>query len=61
MAKQKRGKSLWHLPTRARGTCPVCKSTRTKLLYPRTKSDGTPLKVCKRCDGASQERVDAAV
>lgn len=52
---------MWHLPTRARGTCPVCKSTRTKLLYPRTKSDGTALKVCKRCDGASQERVDAAV
>nr|WP_081739860.1 hypothetical protein [Paenibacillus sp. JCM 10914] len=61
MAKQKRGKSLWHLPTRARGTCPVCQSTRIKLLYPRTRSDGKQLKVCKRCDGASQERVDAAV
>ncbi|EHB56655.1 MULTISPECIES: hypothetical protein [Paenibacillus] len=61
MAKQKRGKALWHLPSRARGTCPVCGSTRTKLLYPRTKTDGTALKVCKRCDVASQERIDAAV
>ncbi|MGM1045405.1 MAG: hypothetical protein ACQEXX_04595 [Bacillota bacterium] len=61
MAKSKRGHSLWHLPTRGRGTCPVCRSTRIKLLYPRTKSDGTSLKVCKRCDKASQTRIDAAI
>lgn len=59
MAKSKRGRSLWHLPARGRGTCPVCHSTRIKLLYPRTKSDGTSLKVCKRCDKAPQSRIDA--
>ncbi|WP_106766185.1 hypothetical protein [Paenibacillus faecalis] len=59
MAKSKRGRSLWHLPARGRGTCPVCHSTRIKLLYPRTKSDGMSLKVCKRCDKAPQSRIDA--
>lgn len=61
MAKSKRGHSLWNLPSRGRGTCPVCKSTRIKLLYPRTTSGGTALKVCKRCDKAEQARIDAAV
>lgn len=60
MAKPKRGRSLWHLPARGRGTCPVCGSTRIKLLYPRTKSDGTVLKVCKKCDAAPQSKLAAA-
>ncbi|UHA73558.1 hypothetical protein [Paenibacillus sp. 481] len=61
MAKNKRGRSLWNLPSRGRGTCPICSSTRIKLLYPRTTTDGTQLKVCKRCANASQERIDTAV
>ncbi|MFC0329871.1 hypothetical protein ACFOLF_31865 [Paenibacillus sepulcri] len=59
MAKTKRGRVLWGLPSRGRGTCPVCSRTRIKLLYPRTKSDGTPVKVCKRCINAPQEKVEA--
>nr|WP_245252414.1 hypothetical protein [Paenibacillus sediminis] len=59
MAKSKRGRSLWNLPSRARGTCPICGSTRIKLLYPRVKSDGKSVKVCKRCANAPQTKVDA--
>ncbi|UNK16817.1 hypothetical protein MNQ98_20270 [Paenibacillus sp. N3/727] len=59
MSKPKRGRSLWNLPSRGRGTCPVCHSSRIKLLYPRTKTDGTAVKVCKRCDKAPQSKVDA--
>ncbi|MGO4109437.1 hypothetical protein [Paenibacillus sp. YAF4_2] len=61
MAKTKRGRALWNLPSRGRGTCPVCNRTRIKLLYTQTTSEGKALKVCKRCIPASQERVDAAV
>ncbi|WP_084662811.1 hypothetical protein [Paenibacillus fonticola] len=60
MSKSKRGKALWNLPSRGRGTCPVCKSMRIKLLYTKTNSSGQPLKVCKKCFNASQERIDAA-
>nr|WP_083778017.1 hypothetical protein [Paenibacillus sp. JDR-2] len=61
MAKTKRGRVLWNLPSRSRGTCPVCGRTRIKLLYTQTTSEGKTLKVCKRCINATQERVDAAV
>ncbi|MFR9709539.1 hypothetical protein ACL02P_08905 [Paenibacillus sp. MB22_1] len=60
MAKNKRGKSLWNLPSRGRGTCPVCGSTRIKLLHVKNTSAGQQLKVCKKCSNASQERIDAA-
>ncbi|WP_136608863.1 hypothetical protein [Paenibacillus dokdonensis] len=60
MAKTKRGRILWNLPSRGRGTCPVCDSKRIKLLYTRTTTDGSSLKVCKKCFNAVQERVDAA-
>ncbi|ASA19449.1 hypothetical protein [Paenibacillus donghaensis] len=59
MPKTKRGRVLWSLPSRGRGTCPVCSNTRIKLLYTRVKSDGTGVKVCKRCTKATQPRVDA--
>ncbi|GJM79832.1 MULTISPECIES: hypothetical protein [Paenibacillus] len=60
MAKNKRGKSIWNLPSRGRGTCPVCGSTRIKLLYTKNTSTGQQLKVCKKCSNASQVRIDAA-
>ncbi|CAG7617255.1 hypothetical protein PAESOLCIP111_02001 [Paenibacillus solanacearum] len=60
MSKNNRGKALWKMPSHGRGTCPVCKTTRIKLLYTRNKSDGTQLKVCKRCINASQDRVNGA-
>lgn len=60
MAKNKRGKALWNMPAHGRGTCPVCSSTRIKLLYTRTKGNGTALKVCKKCFNAAQERIDAS-
>ncbi len=49
MAKTHRGKGLWKLPAHGRGTCPICKATRIKVLYDRTAPDGTTVKVCKRC------------
>lgn len=61
MAKTKRGRALWNTPSRGRGTCPVCGTKRIKLLYTANASDGTALKVCKRCQNANQARVDAAV
>ncbi|MDN4069486.1 hypothetical protein QYF50_16420 [Paenibacillus vini] len=61
MSKSKRGKALWILPSRGRGTCPVCRSTRIKLLYTKMSSSGQALKVCKKCFNASQERIDAAI
>lgn len=49
MSKKYRGKGLIHLPSRGRGTCPICKAERIKLLYEITQSDGNKLIVCKRC------------
>lgn len=49
MGKQCRGKSLWNLPSRGRGTCPICQATRIKLLYEITSIEGKKIKVCKRC------------
>jgi len=60
MAKNNRGKLLYRQPSRSRGTCPICMATRIKLLDTQKKSDGTVLKVCKRCASASKQRVDAA-
>lgn len=60
MAKNNRGKSLYKQPSRSRGTCPICHATRIKLLETHKKSDGTQLKVCKRCAHASIERINAA-
>lgn len=49
MGKQHRGKTLWNLPSRGRGTCPICERTRVKLLYDRVCPDGVKKKVCKQC------------
>lgn len=49
MSKNYRGKGLWKLASRGRGTCPICNATRIKLLYDITSEDGSDLKVCKRC------------
>lgn len=49
MGKQYRGKALWKLPSRGRGTCPICKAKRIKVLYDMTLEDGSKIKVCKRC------------
>lgn len=59
MSKSKRGKALWNILPRGRGTCPMCRSTRIKLLYTRKTTAGQALNVCKRCFHASQERIDA--
>jgi hypothetical protein len=61
VAKTKRGSALWKTPARARGTCPICFSTRIKLLYTKTKSDGKQITVCKRCDSASSKRINNAM
>lgn len=47
--KAHRGKTLWKLPSHGRGTCPICKTTRIKVLYDLIANDGTKLTVCKRC------------
>ncbi|GFN30820.1 hypothetical protein [Paenibacillus xylaniclasticus] len=59
MPKTKRGRVLWSLPSRGRGTCPICRATRIKLLYPRTQSNGKAVQVCKRCRNASEAVIDA--
>ncbi|WP_020618271.1 hypothetical protein [Paenibacillus daejeonensis] len=61
MAKTKRGRVLWSLPSRGRGTCPICNSTRIKLLYSRANAGGTIIKVCKRCSKAEQDKIDAVI
>lgn len=48
MAKSNRGKTLYKLPSRGRGTCPVCGKTRIKLLYTHVGENGQ-VKVCKYC------------
>ena len=49
MPKAHRGKTLMSMPSRGRGTCPVCNTTRIKLLYEVTGEDAKMLKVCKKC------------
>jgi len=50
MGKEFRGKALWKLPSKGRGTCPVCKTERIKVLYEiNLGSGGEKVKVCKRC------------
>ncbi len=49
MAKTTRGKGLWNTPSRGRGTCPVCQSTRIKCLHTNVTEVGAQLKVCKKC------------
>ncbi|MCR2805709.1 hypothetical protein NQZ67_17645 [Paenibacillus sp. SCIV0701] len=61
MAKTKRGKGLWNTPSRGRGTCPICLSTRIKLLYSAANSEGKQLKVCKKCSSADAKIADQAV
>nr|WP_152393325.1 hypothetical protein [Paenibacillus guangzhouensis] len=61
MAKTKRGKGLWKTPSRGRGTCPICLSTRIKLLYSATNSDGKLLTVCKKCSSVNAKTADKAV
>lgn len=48
-SKTHRGKTLWKLPSHGRGTCPVCKTTRIKVLYEIVAGDGSKINVCKRC------------
>ena len=49
MGKQYRGKALWKMPSRGRGTCPACKRDRVKLLYELIIGSGDKITVCKRC------------
>lgn len=58
MAKNSRGKLLYRIPSRGRGTCPICLATRIKLLETVKKTDGTSVKVCKRCMHAPTEKID---
>ncbi|MBM7566855.1 hypothetical protein [Paenibacillus sacheonensis] len=59
MSKPHRGRALWKMPSRGRGTCPVCSAARIKLLYTKNKTDGGQIQVCKRCAKASSDRIDA--
>lgn len=61
MAKSTRGKGLWKTRSRGRGICPICLSTRVKLLYSVTNSEGKLLKVCKKCNSVSAATADQAV
>lgn len=54
MSKNKRGKALWRIPSQARGTCPICGSTRIKLLYFGKGISGEKLNVCKNVMGSKR-------
>jgi hypothetical protein len=54
-SKPHRGKTLLKLESHGRGTCPVCKATRIKVLYELILGDGNKIKVCKRCQNKSIE------
>lgn len=49
MATITRGKVLRELDGRGRGTCPLCKRTRIKLLYEFEEKSSEIKKVCKNC------------
>lgn len=51
MGKSHRGNGILELFAAGRGTCPVCGSTRIKLLYEQ-ESGGQKIKVCKYCRAA---------
>ncbi|WP_195572155.1 hypothetical protein [Paenibacillus sp. 1001270B_150601_E10] len=61
MAKTHRGKGLWKTPSKGRGTCPICLSTRIKLLYTVSDKENHQIKVCKKCKDAPADRVEKAV
>ena len=48
MSKAHRGKGIYDLFNRGRGTCPVCSKTGIKLLYEQ-EAEGQKIKVCKPC------------
>ncbi|WFR57713.1 hypothetical protein QA584_01135 [Anaerocolumna sp. AGMB13025] len=56
--KPHRGKTLWNLPSHGRGTCPVCKTKRIKVLYPLIAEDGSKATVCKRCKNKKIDSVN---
>ena len=51
MSKANRGKGIYDKTSRGRGTCPVCKRTRVKLLYTH-EVNGKKLEICKVCKAA---------
>jgi len=51
MGKSHRGKGIQDLLAKGRGTCPVCGSTRIKLLYEQDAGE-QKVKVCKPCRAA---------
>ena len=51
MSKARRGKGIYDLFNRGRGTCPVCGTTAIKLLYEQD-VEGQKIKVCKSCKAA---------
>ena len=57
MGKEFRGRALWKLPSRGRGTCPVCKTERIKLLYEINIGSDEKVNVCKRCQHKKLERL----
>ncbi len=58
-SKQHRGKTLWKLKSRGRGTCPLCKTTRIKVLYEVLLPGGGKLTVCKRCRNKKPNTADS--
>lgn len=55
MAKTHRGKGIRSMEAHGRGTCPVCKAERVKLLYEQT-VDGATVKVCKVCNATAKNK-----
>lgn len=59
MAKTHRGKGIRTLEAHGRGTCPICKQTRIKVLYEQT-VDGATVKICKVCNATMKNKAKKA-
>lgn len=59
MSKTHRGKGIRNLVANGRGTCPICKKERVKLLYEQT-VDGNAIKVCKICNANAKNKAKNA-
>ena len=51
MSKAHRGKGIYELFAKGRGTCPVCKRNNVKILYEHEAGE-KKIKICKTCKAA---------
>lgn len=55
MSKNHRGAGIRNLPSRGRGTCPICHRTGVKIIY-EVEIDGQKTMICKRCNATMKNK-----